>query len=279
MNRLSIENQALILSLLSEGNSIRSIERMSGVHRDTIMRLAVRVGQQCAEFMDSKMVNLKVKQLQCDELYCYVGKHQHKLTQDETQDQFYGEQYVFVPMDANTKLIPCFRLGKRTGQNARSIMMELKTRIVTSFQLSTDAFNAYPDAVSRVFGAEIDYGMLHKSYENEPQEVHRYSPGKIIRSTKISVFGQPNRNYISTSFIERQNLTMRMSMRRFTRLTNAYSKKWENLKAALQLHFWYYNFARVHDSLRVTPAMEAGISKHNWTWQEFLMGNEERIAA
>src|SRR2546426_399566 len=143
MNALNIEQKSLILSLLSEGNSIRSIERMSGVHRDTITRLMVAAGEQCHKFMDSRMINLRVNYLQCDEIYCYVGKHQHKLTQEELADQFIGEQYVFVPMDAETKLIPCFRLGKRTSQNARSIMMELKTRINTTFQLSTDAFVGY----------------------------------------------------------------------------------------------------------------------------------------
>jgi|ERR1051326_613743 IS1 family transposase len=279
MNRLPLEKQTLILSLLSEGNSIRSIERMSGVHRDTIMRLAVSVGERCAEFMDSRMVNLKVSKLQVDEIYSYVGKHQHKLSKEQLSDQFIGEQYVFVPMDAETKLIPCFRLGKRTGQNARSIMMELRTRIVTRFQLSTDAFHGYLDAVDRVFGQDVDYGMLHKSYENEPQAEHRYSPGKIIRTSKRVMIGEPDRKHISTSYIERQNLTMRMSMRRFTRLTNAYSKKWENLKAALQLHFWYYNFARVHETLRVTPAMEAGISKHIWTWSNLLNYQAQEKAA
>jgi IS1 family transposase len=243
------------------------------------MRLAVSVGEQCAEFMDREMMNLNVSKLQCDEIYCYVGKHQHKLSKEQLSDQFIGEQYVFVPMDAETKLIPCFRLGKRTSQNARSIMMELRTRIVTRFQLSTDAFNGYLDAVDRVFGEEIDYGMLHKSYENDPQQVHRYSPGKIICATKQSMIGEPDRKHISTSYIERQNLTMRMSMRRFTRLTNAYSKKWENLKAALQLHFWYYNFARVHETLRVTPALEAGISKRIWGWNDLLNYREQEKAA
>lgn len=270
MNRLPIEKQTLILSLLREGNSIRSIERMSGVHRDTIMRLAVSVAEQCAEFMDREMVNLRVDKLQCDEIYCHVGKRQHKLDQKQLSDRFIGEKYVFVPMDGETKLIPCFRLGKRTSQNARSIMMELSTRIVTRFKLSTDAFPGYYEAVDRVFGEDVDYGVLQKSYENEPQEVHRYSPGKIIRATKMSMIGEPERKHISTSYSERQNLTMRMSMHRFTRLTNAYSKKWENLKAALQLPFWYHNFARVLESLRVTPAMEAAITKHIWTWGDLL---------
>jgi len=279
MNTLPSDKKTLVLSLLSEGNSIRSIERMSGVHRDTIMRLMVSAGERCHEFMDSRMMNLKVSKLQCDEIYCYVGKHQKELTQEEMDDQFIGEQYVFVPMDAETKLIPCFRLGKRTSQNARSIMVELSTRIVTRFQLSTDAFPGYYDAVDRVFGEDVDYGVLHKSYENEPQEVHRYSPGRIIHATKRSMIGEPDRKHISTSYVERQNLTMRMSMRRFTRLTNAYSKKWENLRAALRLHFWQYNFARVHESLRVTPAMEAGVTKHIWTWEELLCGNREEKEA
>jgi hypothetical protein len=159
-------------------------------------------------------------------------------------------------------------------------MMELSTRIITRFQLSTDAFSGYLEAVDRVWGSDIDYGQIHKHYGEEPQRGEkRYSPANIIRVTIKSLLGEPKRKDISTSYVERQNLTMRMQMRRFTRLTNAFSKKWENLKASLALHFYHYNFMRIHQSLRVTPAMEAGISKHLWTWEEFLGWNNQAMRA
>lgn len=281
MNILSNEKKTLILSLLSEGNSIRSVERMTGVHRDTIMRLMVSVGEQAGKFMNEYMVNLSVNKLHCDEIWSYVGKHQKYVAKEE-DDKFIGDQYCFVAMDSETKLIPCFRLSKRTGSAATGFMMELKTRIVTKFQLSTDAFNAYENAVDRVFGSDIDYGMVQKDYVAPPPEreaSRRYTPGRIIRVTKRVVSGNPDWDSISTSHIERQNLTMRMSMRRLTRLTNAYSKKWENLKAALQLYFWHYNFARVHEALRVTPAMEAGIARRILTWNDLLVWQEQRKAA
>ena len=271
MNTLPIEKRTLILSLLSERNSIRSIERMSGVHRDTIMRLMVSVGQQCAKFLDCTMVGLAVNQLHVDEVWTYVGKHQ-KYVHSEENGKYIGDQYVFVAMDSTTKLVPAFKLAKRDGHAASAFMYELSIRIATRFQLSTDAFTPYENAVDRVWGTEIDYGQIQKDYVAPPgkEASRRYTPGRIIRATKKVICGNPNWHAISTSHIERQNLTMRMQMRRLTRLTNAYSKKWENLKAALTLYFWHYNFARVHESLRVTPAMEAGLTRHIWTWNDLL---------
>lgn len=279
MNILSNEKKSLVLSLLSEGNSIRSTERMTGVHRDTIMRLMVAVGRQARIVLNAEMKNLTVKKLQVDEIWTYVGKKQKQLTEDDKEE--YGDQYVFVALDADTKLIPAFKVGKRNGINATSFMMELKGRIVTRFQLSTDCFSAYPEAVDQVFGADIDFGTIHKVYRAEPgkDSEYRYSPANIIRIDKQSISGDPNWKDVSTSYIERQNLTMRMSMRRFTRLTNAYSKKLENLEAALNLYFWHYNFARVHEALRCTPAMEAGLTRHIWTWNDLLNYNREAKAA
>ena len=279
MNILSNEKKVLVLSLLSEGNSIRSTERMTGVHRDTIMRLMVSIGQQAREVLNREMVNLSVKKLQVDEIWTYVGKKQKQLKEDDNEE--YGDQYVFMALDADTKLIPTFKVGKRTSRNASSFMMELSTRIVTRFQLSTDSFTGYPEAVDRVFGNDIDFGMIHKVYGSEPAKgsAHRYSPPSIIRVDKRAVSGEPKWKDVSTSFIERQNLTMRMTMRRFTRLTNAYSKKLENLQAAISLYVWHYNFARVHESLRVTPAMEAGLTKHIWTWNDLLNYQEQQKAA
>ena len=244
------------------------------------MRLSVSVGEYCQEFLDTRMVNLKVKKLQVDEIWTFVGKKQKQLTLQELDNRFIGDQYVFYGMDADTKLIPSFRLAKRDGEAARSFMTDLATRIVTEFQLTTDAFSAYNDAVDSVWGAAIHYAQIHKSYDGTGEEAtRRYSPPNIIRMDIRPISGNPNPRYISTSYIERGNLTMRMQMRRFTRLTNAYSKKWENLKAALALYFWHYNFARVHESLRVTPAMEAGLTKRIWTWEDLLRRQQERKAA
>lgn len=279
MNNLSTEKKTLILSLLSEGNSIRSTERMSGVHRDTIMRLMVSVGGQCEKFLDYEMRNVQVKKLHVDELWSYVGKHQKRVTPQEN-DKFIGDQYIFVAMDSDTKLIPAFRLGKRSKETAQAFMFEVSKRITTKFQLSSDAFLPYKDVVDTIYGSDIDYGQVIKAYAQSKEErERRYAPPRIIRVTKEVISGNPKWEDISTSHIERQNLSMRMGMRRLTRLTNAYSKKWENLKAALCLYFWHYNFARVHESLRVTPAMEAGLTRRILTWSDLLNWQEQAKAA
>ena len=269
-NYLPLEKKSLVLSLISEGNSIRSTERMTGVHRDTIMRLMVEVGKTCASFMSDSMVNIESKRIQVDEIWGYVGKHQKRLTEEESASEFKGDQYCFVALDSDTKLIPCFRLGKRNSETAFFFMKDLARRISTRFQLSSDSFPPYVQVVESAFGKAIDYGQVNKSYADTQEAQRRYSPGKIIRVDIKAISGNPDVEYISTSHIERQNLTMRMQMRRLTRLTNAYSKKWENLQAALCLYFWHYNFARVHESLRNTPAMEAGVTSHIWTWEELL---------
>ena len=270
MNALPLEKKALVLSHLVEGLSVRSIERLTGVHRDTIIRLMISAGEMASEILDSQMVNLEVKRLQVDEIWTYVFKKQRLVSSLDPKE--FGDQYVFVALDPDTKLIPMFRVGKRTGELARSFMMDLRSRIVTQFQLTTDAFSAYRDAVDDAFGTEIDYAQIHKSYSSEdiPKGEHRYSPGCIVGITIIPVTGFPVRRHISTSLVERQNLTVRMQMRRFTRLTNAFSKRLESLRAALAIHFFYYNFMRVHQTLRVTPAMQAKITNHIWTWEELL---------
>ena len=237
--------------------------------------LTVSVGEKCAKFLDQHMNNLTVNKLHVDEVWSYVGKHQKRVTPEES-DKYIGDQYCFVAMDSETKLIPAFKLAKRSGTAAAGFMYELSLRINNRFQLSTDAFAAYENAVDRVWGSEIDYGQVVKEFSNPPEEgQRRYSPPRIIRATRKIVRGNPKWEDISTSHIERQNLTIRMQMRSLTRLTNAYSKKWENLNAAFALHFWQYNFARVHETLRVTPAMEAGICKRILTWNDLLNWNAE----
>lgn len=277
MNRLPLEKQSLVLTLLSEGNSLRSIARITGVDKKTISSLLLSAGERASEVMNREMVNLKVRFLQVDEIWTYVGKKQAHITELDSPEK--GDQYVFVALDADTKLVPAFRVGKRTGRLAASFMMELATRIMTRFQLTTDAFSGYFDAVDRVWGESIDYAQIHKEYREESIAEKRYSPAQIVSVNKRVLCGEPQAKYISTSYVERQNLTIRMQMRRFTRLTNAFSKSLRHLEAALALHFFHYNFMRIHQSLRVTPAMEAKISRTLWTWEMLLNSEIQSQAA
>jgi IS1 family transposase len=272
MNKLSYQKQILILSSLVEGNSIRSVERITGVYRDTIMRLLVSAGKRAMEFHDSYMINLKCNLVQIDEIWTYVGKKQKRLNLDEKyyETTEYGDQYVFIAIDAETKLVPVFRIGKRNRDVTKSFVNEIKTRIDNRFQLTSDSFGSYFSAISQVFNDDVDYAQLHKIYGNEYEGEKRYSPASIKGINLIPLIGEPDIKHISTSYVERQNLTMRMQMRRFTRLTNAFSKKLENLQCAVALHFFYYNFMRIHQTLRITPCMKAGITKTIWTWEKFL---------
>jgi IS1 family transposase len=269
MNILKPEKQEAAIAALVEGASIRSVERMTGTHRDTIMRLMVRVGQGCANLMDSYMRHLKCQTLQVDEIWCYVGKKQRHLKDTDNPDEL-GDQWVFVALDADSKLIPSFLVGKRTISYAMAFIEDLSKRLDNRVQLTSDSLRAYIDAVELAFGADIDYGQVVKAYEAEPIGPGRYSPPKVIRADRIIISGTPQYPRISTSYVERQNLTMRMQMRRFTRLTNAFSKKLDNLKAAVALHFAHYNFVRVHRTLRVTPAMEAGLTNRLWSISDLL---------
>ena len=276
MNRLPLEKQALVLNSLIEGNSIRSTVRLTGVNKKTVMRLLVEAGEQAQEILDSRLVNIQSNFVQVDEIWTYVGKKQRQLKPFESEEL--GDQYVFVAVDAETKLVASFNVGKRNQINAISMMKELQYRITTLLQLSTDSFSPYFNAVDSVFGEDIDYGQIHKEYREDGRGEKRYSPAQIVRVIINPLIGQPKRKHISTSHIERQNLTMRMQMRRFTRLTNAFSKKLKNLRAAVALHFYHYNIMRIHSSLRVTPAMEARITNRLWTWNDLLGGIESRAA-
>ena len=269
MNVLNMEQKVAVLNALVEGNSIRSTERMTGVHRDTIMRLTLRTGERCARMMDSTMRQLQCRLIQADEIWTYVGKKEKRLTEDD-DPVLVGEQYVFVAMDAETKLVPCFRVGKRNAVNAWYFVQDLQRRLANRVQLTTDGFRPYAPAVEDAFGADVDYAMLVKLYSDSATPDTRYSPGEFVNARPIPISGKPKPWLICTSHIERQNLTIRMQLRRFTRLTNAFSKKLANLKAACALHFAWYNFCRVHSSLRVTPAMAAQVTTGVWPLEALL---------
>lgn len=236
MNKLSMDKQISVIGGLVEGCSIRSIERMTGIHRDTIMRLSVRVGEGCARIMDETMHGLKCEQVQVDEIWAYVGKKQRHIADTDDKSSV-GDAWTFVAMDRDTKLGPCFRVGKRTATEANAFIQDLAGRLETRCQLSSDGLKVYVEACELAFGRDVDYGQIVKSYEAEPIGAGRYSPPKVVATEKTIICGNPDMSKISTSHIERLNLTARMQMRRFTRLTNAFSKKIENLKAAVGLHF------------------------------------------
>lgn len=258
MNKLSIQKQTQIIHGLLEGCSIRSLERMTGTHRDTIMRLGVQFGNDCEDLMYESMRNLPCKTIQVDEIWCFVGKKQKNLKKEDNPN-LVGDQWVWVSIDADTKLVPNYWVGKRSLVDAMQFLDDLSERLVNRVQLSSDKLPAYVQAVKHAFGDNVDYGQLVKTYETEPVGAGRYSPPKVVRTDRDCIIGNPDKKKISTSYIERQNLTMRMSMRRFTRLTNGFSKKLENLKAAVSMFYAYYNFCRVHSTIKTTPAVAAGV--------------------
>jgi transposase-like protein/IS1 family transposase len=268
--RLPMDKAERILQLLVEGMSIRAIERVTQVHRDTILRLLVTAGERCAWLMNEKMRDLPIKRLQLDEIWTFVGKKNRHVRKTDSGEL--GHQWVFVAIDADTKLVPCFQVGKRHQKDTTQFLEDLYSRVSGRTQITTDGLNHYRVGVPNAFGVDADFAQLIKLFGDfgQPQPEGRYSPSPIKEVISKVRQGDPDPEHISTSFVERQNLTMRMHMRRFTRLTNAFSKKLDNLKAAVALHFAWYNFVRVHKSLKVTPAMEAGITNHVWNLRELL---------
>ena len=268
MNILRKDKQLTVISALVEGSSVRSIERMTGVHRDTILRLMNRVGEGCQRLLDARMRGLPSKLIQVDEVWTYVQKKQKFVMPVDGPDV--GDQYVFVGLDAESKLVPSYMVGKRDAPVAQAFIRDLEGRLARRVQLTTDGFRPYLVAVEDAFGANVDYAQLVKLYQADRLGEARYSPPRIKEAIPVPVIGSPNMGLISTSYVERQNLTIRMQVRRFTRLTNAFSKKLCNLKSALALHFAHYNFVRVHRTLRVAPAVAAGLEDHTWDLRELL---------
>jgi IS1 family transposase len=264
-----MEKRAQIVRCLVEGNSIRSTVRMTGAAKNTVAKLLLDLGRECFIFQDGEMQNLTCKRVQCDEIWSYVGAKAKNVKVGHPDD--YGDAWTWVALDADTKLVPCWWIGSRTAEDAIYFMRDLASRLAHRVQLTTDGHRPYLTAVDDAFAGDIDYAMLIKLYGHDPARPEtRYSPGECIGAERRVVTGDPDQAHVSTSYVERQNLTMRMSMRRFTRLTNAFSKKLENLMAAVSLHFMHYNFARVHKTLGVTPAMAAGIADHVWTVEEIV---------
>jgi len=270
MNKLSTYQQTRVISALVEGNSIRATCRMTGAARVTVTRLLVEVGKACYLYQYRNLKNLQSRRIQCDEIWSFCYAKQDNLPEKKRGKLGYGDVWTYVAIDADTKLVPCWLVGQRTANYAYQFMNDLAKRLTNRVQLTTDGHRKYLDAVDDVFGNNIDYAMLVKLYGSEAEGEKRYSPAKCNGTETRVVKGNPDPAQISTSFVERQNLTMRMNMRRFTRLTNAFSKKVDNLKHAVALHFMYYNFARVHKTLGVTPAMAAGIADHVWTVEEIV---------
>jgi IS1 family transposase len=270
MNRLATSKQAAVIAALIEGVSVNATCRMTGVAKHTVLKLLKDLGCACAAYHDSHVHNLRVRRVQCDEIWAFVYAKQKNVTLEQMQ-QGAGDVWTWTAIDADTKLIVSYTLGDRGADTAKAFMQDVASRIRTRIQLTTDGHRVYADAVEDAFGADIDYAMLVKIYgaSNDIPE-SRYSPATCIGCRTGVLNGDPDPDYISTSFVERQNLSMRMGMRRFTRLTNGFSKKLENHGHMVALYFMHYNFCRVHKTLRVTPAMEAGLTDHVWEIDELI---------
>jgi IS1 family transposase len=270
MNRLTNEKRTQIISLLVEGNSLRAVTRIVDVSINTVTKLLVDAGRVCADYQDKALRNLTCKRVQCDEIWSFCYAKEKNVPADKRGIFGYGDVWTWVAIDADTKLVPSFMIGTRGAQTAKRFMDDLASRLANRVQLTTDGHRVYLTAVEQAFGADVDYAMLVKIYGNDSANDTKYSPAECIGCQTVGVTGRPDPKHISTSFVERQNLTMRMSMRRFTRLTNGFSKKVENHAWMLAIHYMHYNFCRIHKSLRVTPAMAAGISDHAWSLEEVV---------
>lgn len=270
MNRLTTSKRTQVIAALVEGVSINATCRLTGVAKHTVLNLLRDLGCAAAEYHNRGVRNIKVRRVQCDEIWAFVYAKQKNVTEEQMQKGA-GDCWTWTAIDADTKLIISYALGDRGIKTAHFFMQDLASRIANRFQLTTDGHRVYVDAVEYAFGADIDYSMLVKIYGmSDNLAESRYSPATCIGCRTATISGNPDPKHISTSYVERQNLSMRMGMRRFTRLTNGFSKKVENHGHAVALYFMHYNFCRVHKTLRVTPAMEAGLTDHVWTMEELI---------
>ena len=269
MKQLSNEQRAQIVACICEGSSIRATVRLTGISKNTITRLLLELGDICVDYQDCTLRNLKCRRIQCDETWSFIYAKEKNVPADKKGHVGFGDVWTWTAIDADTKLVPLFMVGNRDARTATVFIDDLKSRLASRVQLTTDGLKVCLDAVEGAFGADVDYAQLVKRYESTQEET-RYSPAKCVGCERKMVMGQPDPDHISTSFVERESLSMRMSMRRFTRLTNAFSKKLENHLATVAIYFMYYNFGRIHQTLRVTPAMEAGVADHVWTYDEIV---------
>lgn len=271
MNRLSLEKRTQIIGLLVEGNSLRATSRLAGVSINTVTKLLVDIGTACQKYHDEHVRNLSSKKVQCDEIWSFVYAKEKNLPEDMRGKFGLGSVWTWTALDSDSKLMISWLVGNRDAEYAYMFMQDVASRLKFRIQLTTDGFRPYLEAVEQTFGANIDYAQLIKLYGPSLEGETRYSPAQCNGASKNVVMGHPKKEDVSTSHVERQNLTMRMSMRRFTRLTNAFSKKIENHAHAIALHFMYYNFVRIHKTLRVTPAMEAGITNKLWSLEDLAL--------
>lgn len=264
-NVIGKDKQIAVISALAEGSSIRSIERITGVHRDTVMRLGVRVGQGCQSLMDAKMRGLSCRYLEFDEIWGFIGKKDKHVRVDDSPEL--GDVWTFCAIDADTKIVPAFRCGKRTRATADAFVQDVASRMKNRVQISTDGLRAYVEAIEKTYGADVDFAQIVKTYTHDVDALpnRRYSAPEIVSTEKKIFSGSPDIDRISTSYVERLNATTRLHMRRLTRLTLAFSKKRKNFEAAVALHFAYYNFVKRHNTLRCTPAMAAGVERELWS--------------
>jgi len=280
MNKLSNEQRARVLNCLVEGNSIRATVRLTGVAKNTVAKLLIDAGRACSDYQDKAFVNLPCTKVQCDEVWSFVGSKE-KNTSAEKKAKGWGDCWTWTAICSDTKLIPCWYVGTRDASAAYHFMHDLAARLAHRVQLTTDGHSPYLEAVDDAFGSDIDYVQLIKIYGEGPKTEARYSPAQCMGARKAVISGNPEFKHVSTSYVERSNLSLRMGNRRFTRLTNAFSKKVENHEAMLAVFFFYYNFCRIHQTLRCTPAMEAGISSKVWELSDLvsLLDNQSERAA
>ena len=277
MNKLPLAKRVLILSMLCEGSSMRSISRVCDVSINTVTKLLVDAGETCLAIHDEAVRDAKASRVQCDEIWSFVGAKQKNVADAKGDPE--GDVWTWTAIDADSKMILSYFVGDRSGQSAIALMDDLRARISNRVQLTTDGHKAYLEAVEGAFGGDVDYAQLVKVYRDVPESAKgRYSPADCTGIKKITVEGPPDEKHVSTSYVERSNLTMRMSMPRFTRLTNAFSKKLDNHIHALALYFAFHNFARIHKALRMSPAMAAGVTDKLWSMEDIANQIEARMA-
>jgi IS1 family transposase len=271
MNKLPVAKRVQILSMLCEGSSMRAISRIADVSLNTVTKLLIDAGKACSAYHDENVRGVRATRIQCDEIWAFCYSKQKNVAKAKAAPEGAGDAWTWTAIDGPTKLLISYMVGGRDSEYAMALMDDLRSRLANRVQLTTDGHKAYLGAVEEAFGDDIDYAMLVKLYgEGQEAMKGRYSPAECVGTRKSAITGNPDRDHVSTSYVERQNLTMRMSMRRFTRLTNAHSKKLENHGYAVALHVMFYNFTRIHSTLRMSPAMAARVADRLWDMSDII---------